>query len=226
MMAAGKITALEVQKRNKQRISVFVDDVYAFSLSIDDAARLYKGQTLTEAEIDALRDHDEVGRAVDVGARFLAVRPRSVDEVRRKLAEKDVPSPVIDLAIERLTDIGYLDDVAFAAFWVRERLSSKPISPRALRYELRQKGVASDIIDEVLVDLDAAEAAYDAAQAGVRRLRGSTLREFREKLIGALARRGFGYSDAKVAVQRVIDELPEDFFAGDLPDPNDLPNDR
>ncbi|MCI0353322.1 MAG: hypothetical protein L0Z53_28210, partial [Acidobacteriales bacterium] len=77
------ITALEVQKKNKERVSVYLDGEYAFSLSLVEAARLRKGQALAEDDIHALQGQDEIGKAVDRAARFLAYRPRSVQEVRR-----------------------------------------------------------------------------------------------------------------------------------------------
>ncbi len=89
----GVITALEVQKRNKKRVSVFVDDAYAFSLSLDEAAKLHKGQLLSEAETAALIDDAAISAATDSAARFLAVRPRSAQEVRQNLARKGLSPP-------------------------------------------------------------------------------------------------------------------------------------
>lgn len=216
-MERGVITALELQKRNKQRVNVFVDGEYVFSLTLDDAARLHKGQTLTQTEIDALRDADEVVRAVDRAARFIAYRPRSEQEVRRNLQDKDVPAPVIDAAVTRLQQLGYLDDRAFADFWVKNRNTFRPSSERALRYELRQKGVSDRIISDVLAEAETDDAAYRAAQGQIRRLRGLTRREFRAKLNGFLQRRGFSFSDARSTIERFIEELEHedpDYFAG------------
>jgi regulatory protein len=218
MMEQGTVTGLEVQKRNKKRVRVFLDGEYAFSLSLDDAARLRKGQILSEAEINALRDQDAITRATDAAARFLGLRPRSVQEVRQNLARKDLPPPVIDQAIERLTMLGYLDDRSFAAFWVADRGQFKPLSPRALRYELRRKGIADTIIDEVLADLDAEDAAYRAASSQLRRMRGLDRRTFREKIGVFLGRRGFSYAMSRDTVRRLIETLEEEdpeFFASE-----------
>ncbi|HYO87631.1 MAG TPA: hypothetical protein VER79_03230, partial [Candidatus Limnocylindrales bacterium] len=89
------ITGLETQKRNVKRVNVFVNDEFTFSLSLDEAAKLHKGQTLSDADIAQLRGDDEVARAVDRAVRLLGYRPRSEQEVRRSLAQKDVPQPVI-----------------------------------------------------------------------------------------------------------------------------------
>lgn len=216
-MPEGIISALEIQKRNKQRVNVYLDGEYAFSLALDEAARLRKGDFLSAAQVEALRTEDEVLRAVESAARFLSYRPRSIHEVRKNLREKDVPPPVIDAAMLRLEKLGYLDDAAFAAFWVRERSNFKPLSPQALRYELRQKGVPDAIIAEVLAQVDVEEAVLNAAQSQLRRLRGSTRRTFRERLSAFLQRRGFAYRDIRAALRRIEEDLENDtaFFALD-----------
>lgn len=203
----GKITALEVQKRNKERVNVYIDGEFAFALSLIEAARLHKGQSLNEAEIVTLRDEDEVIKAVDTAVNFISFRPRSIHEVRRNLAEKDVPEAVIDMAVERLSTLGYVDDFAFARYWIENRESFKPLSPAALRQELQQKGVVRDIIDEVLSDLNADDAAYRAALTQVRRIRTKDRREFKRKLGAFLQRRGFSFSTVRSVTTRIIEDL-------------------
>jgi regulatory protein len=206
-MQKGIVTALEIQKRNKERVNIFIDGEYAFNLNLMDAARLHKGQVLSETEINALRGEDAVIQAVDSASHFLSFRPRSISEVRRNLAEKEVLPEVIDAAIARLTQLGYLDDVAFARFWVQNRSEFKPLSHRALRQELRQKGVASTVIDEVLSELDESELAYKAALSQTRKLRHLPPKEFHTKMANFLQRRGFSYSTTREVIARLQDEF-------------------
>jgi regulatory protein len=214
----GTITALEIQKRNKERVNVYLDGEYAFSLALIEAAKLRKGQPLTDAEIDALRGEDDVTRAVDYAANFLSYRPRSVAEVRRNLEKKDLSEVVIEQAIDRLQQLGYVDDVAFARYWLENRDTFKPRGPAALRYELRQKGVADDIIGEALEALDPVDAARRAGEAKARRLRGLTRDTFRNKLGSFLQRRGFRYETTRDVIHQIMDELvadDPDFFVED-----------
>lgn len=201
------ITALEAQKRNKQRVNVYLDDEFAFGISLIEAAKLRKGQVLSEAEIAALRGEDAVLQAVDRAANFLSFRPRSTQEVRRNLAEKDTAAEVIEAAINRLVAMGYVDDIAFARYWAQNRGEFKPLSKKALRYELKQKGVADSVIDEALDNLDETEQAYKAAQSQTRKLRRLSRRDFRTKLAAFLQRRGFSYSTTRDVVDRLCDEL-------------------
>lgn len=206
----GVVTALEVQKRNPQRVNVYLDGEFAFGLSLIEAARLRKGQTLSDSEIAALRGEDAVSLAVDSAAHFLSYRPRSVQETRRNLKDKDIPAEVIEAAVTRLQTMGYLDDTAFARFWVKNRNEFKPLSHRALRQELRQKGIADAVIAEVLAEQDESGMAYQAAQGQLRKLRNRTPREFRQKMSAFLQRRGFSYSTVEEVVNRLKDELEAD----------------
>ena len=97
--------------------------------------------------------------------RFLEARSRSVSEVRRRLRQAGYPSELIEAAIARLTDIGFLDDAAFARAWLESRDRARPRGERALRLELRQKGVAREVSDAALDERrdEAAERATRAA---------------------------------------------------------------
>ncbi len=217
------ITALEVQKRDKERVNVYLDGDYAFSVPLIEAARLKRGQMLDETEINALKTEDSVTRAVDRAVRFLSYRPRSSAEVRRNLADKATPDAVIAAAVARLERLGYLDDRAFTRFWVESRQHAKPLGHRALRYELRQKGVPDPLIDEALDSYDAQDAAYSAARQRVQRYQGGPRSTFRHKLGGFLQRRGFDYDVIRQALDRLEEEADDgrfgaDFFSTEDPD--------
>jgi regulatory protein len=214
---AGTVTALEVQKRNKERVNVYIDDEFAFGLNLLDAASLKKGQALTEAQINALKSRDDVAQALDTAVRFLAARPRSITEIRRRLAKKDIEEAVVEEVIDRLMTLNYVDDLEFARFWVRNREDFNPRGPMALRYELRQKGLADSIIDQVLAELDPEDSAYRAAQKKFRSLRGKEPDEQRTKVGAFLNRRGFSYDVVRTVLDRIVQEQEEgevDGFTG------------
>ncbi|MBX3062211.1 MAG: RecX family transcriptional regulator [Anaerolineae bacterium] len=203
------ITALEAQKRNKERVNVYLDGEFAFGLGMLEASRLHKGQQLTEREIAALTTQDTVEQAYDRAVRFLGARPRSTAEVRRHLTEKETAPAMIEDVIARLEAHSYLDDTAFARFWIANRQEFRPRGNRALRFELREKGIASEIIDEVLALVDTQEAAYQAARSKARQLSKLEPREFREKLGAFLARRGFDYDAVREVTDRLLKEQKE-----------------
>ncbi|HLY24892.1 MAG TPA: RecX family transcriptional regulator, partial [Aggregatilineales bacterium] len=198
----------------KERVNVFLDGEFAFGLALIEAAMLHKGQQLSDAEISALKAGDEVQQAYDRAIRFLGQRPRSTAEVRRSLSQRQIDAGVIDEVIARLEGQGYLDDAAFARYWIGNRQQFRPRGERALRFELREKGVPDSIIGETLSGFDTSEAAYQAAQDRARRLRGLEKREFREKLGAFMARRGFDFETVREVTDRLWAEIHQDAGQG------------
>jgi len=198
---AGQITALRRQKKNRERVSVYLDGAYAFSLPALEAVKLRREQHLSDQEIEALESLDRRARAYDQAVRFLAVRPRSVWEVRKKLElyqrrrKETLPEAHIKWVTDKLLEQGYLNDEEFARYWVGQRQQFKPLAPRALRYELRSKGIAEDII-ETAVDgvVDAETAAWQAAHSQAHRWRRLDEETFRKKVSAFLQRRGFSWA--------------------------------
>ncbi len=204
---AGTITALKFQRRNKERVNVYLDGEYAFGLAAVEAARLRKGQVLSDAEIAALKTRDEQARAFDRAVRFLGYRPRSREEVERYLRGKGVDGEVIASVVRRLEQADYLDDEVFARFWVENREQFRPRSRRALRYELRQKGVDDQIIARVLNEVDEEAAAWRAIEGRLPRWATLARDELRQKIMGYLSRRGFDYGIILLAFEKACQEL-------------------
>lgn len=203
------ITALQADKRKRDRVDVFLDGDRAFSLPLTLAASLGVGQPLDDRAIARLRQEDEVARAVDRAARFLAYRPRSAAEVRQYLRRKGFADEAIAAALERMTQQGWLDDLAFARFWVEDRLRFRPMGRRALTYELSQKGVAAETIETALVDVDSLDAARRAARKSLRRWRKETPEQLRRKLWDSLQRRGFEADLCREVVEELLTENGE-----------------
>jgi regulatory protein len=199
---AGTITLLQQQKNNLERVSVFLDGEFAFGVTLDAAARLAKGQFLDDAEIAALQTGDEHDRAYQSALHFLGTRPRSSAEVQRNLQDKGFEEEAVAAAISRLVGHGYLNDEEFARYWLENRNRFRPRSAKAIRYELRQKGVERDNIEAALEGMDEDAAAWDAAASKLDRWRDLPEDEFERKLSGFLARRGFAFSTVRRTVQQ------------------------
>jgi len=191
------ITALTAQKKHQDRVNVFLDDVFAFGLPLNVAARLKVGQSLSTTDVAALQQQDLLDKAKNSAYRLISYRPRSVAEVWRHLERKGYDVNLIDAAIEQLQAVNLLDDLAFARYWVEQREVFKPRSKVALQQELRQKGVSRDVITAALTDLDETAAARRAAKKKVRLWANLPEALFRQKLGGFLQRRGFRYDIIK-----------------------------
>ena len=207
---SGTITRLQFQQKTADRVNVYLDGQFAFGLPALEAARLRVGQHLTDADIDALHAVDQTQKAYDRAVRFLSYRPRSVSEVRRHLAQDGEDEATVEAVLGKLAEQGYLNDAEFARYWVDNRTQFRPKGPRALRQELRQRGLESAEIDTALTGLNTAEGAYAAARGRAARLGGLATTDpaaFRRKLGEFLARRGFDYETIREVVARLAGEF-------------------
>jgi len=141
--------------------------------------------------------------------RFLEARPRSTAEVRRRLVTRGYRPDLVEGCLERLLDIGILDDEAFARTWVESRDRARPRGERALRAELRGKGIDRHVVDDVLEVRDSEQPDADAAAA--RRVlerhagalaRVADPRARRQRAYALLARSGFDSDTAVEAISR------------------------
>jgi regulatory protein len=144
---------------------------------------------------------------LEAALRFLEARQRSSSEVRRRLLLHGYRFDLVDGAIARLTDLGILDDEAFARSWVESRDRARPRGERALRVELGQKGIDRATADGVLEEREIERPEADAEAAArllVKQARAlarvADPRERRQRAYALLARNGF---DSETAVQAI-----------------------
>jgi len=193
---SGKITALETQKWRKDRVNVFLDDRYAFSLQDILAVSLRRGQILTDQEIANLCQQDAIESTYEKTLHYLSFRPRSEQEIRRYLHEKGLTEETSEQVVARLKRAHLVDDRDFAQFWVESRQAHRPRGRRALRAELLRKGVPTDVIESSIRDVDEQAQALEAARRVAHRLSMLEQRVFFHRLLGYLQRRGFSYETA------------------------------
>jgi regulatory protein len=203
-----KITALKRQRRNPDRVNIYLDGEFAFGLSRIVAGWLVVGQELNAEKINLLKTEDEQEVAYQRALKFISHRIRTEDEIRRNLNKHKIPSEVIESVIKRLTRSDLINDVHFARSWVENRNEFRPRAHRILSYELRKKGVAENVILEILEStIPDEELALKAAQKQAHRYKELEWPEFRKKLSGYLARRGFPYNIISLVVEQVWAEL-------------------
>jgi regulatory protein len=204
-----KITAISQQKRNRQRVNIYLDGEFAFGLTRIVAAWLQVGQEISDEKIAQLQFEDNREMAYQRALKFINYRPRSRSEVRKKLQELNIAQENIDYVLSRLTESGILNDEKFAQLWVENRSEMRPRGKRALAYELKRRGVDRKTIDQAIATVDEEELAYDAAHRRARILQGQEWNDFRQKMFRYLAQRGFTYELCAQVVSRVWNELHE-----------------
>ena len=211
-LADGTITRLAQQKKDLDRVSVFVDDAFAFGLAVDLVieAGLRKGQALSAERQRELLVRQETFAAKASALAGLANRARTAHEVRDALARKGFAEAVAEDTVADLERLGLVDDAAYARSFVRGRFSARGYGPARLRQDLTRKGVDRATIDAALAELteaeDLGEAARDQAARKWRSLGSEDdLRKRKKKTMDYLVRRGFGFDQARTAVDAVAD---------------------
>ena len=167
---------------------------------------------------------DDPAVVLDAAARFLEARSRSVTEVRRRLTGAGYRADLVDGAIARLTELGMLDDEAFAQAWVESRDRARPRGERAIREELRVKGIDRGVIDDVLegrrtADTDSTPDRDAAERLLARNARTLTRvadpRQRRQRAYALLARNGFDPETCREAAASFVLSLDVDPDAGE-----------
>jgi len=172
--------------------------------------------TTTDVDRGPPADPESVARPIVLTK--LTARARSRRELADALEQRQVPADVAQKVLDRFSEVGLVDDAAFARAWVDARQTSRGLSRRALAFELQRKGVDADIVTDSLGEIDE-EVEYAAARGLVARKLRSTRRSEPKarwrQLVGVLARRG--YSSA-LAIRVVSDALQAEDLPADDPE--------
>ncbi|GAA1610636.1 hypothetical protein GCM10009789_76240 [Kribbella sancticallisti] len=177
--------------------------------------RFGSGQPSTPADpaIDQPSDPESVARTILLDK--LTAQPRTRSELADMLAERDIPDDVASAVLDRFTEVGLIDDAAFANAWVESRHRGRGLGKRALAQELRRKGVDDELARDALDELDP-----DQEEATARALVRRKMRSMRSldrqvamrRLLGMLARKGYPGGLAMTIVKQELaasdEELP------------------
>lgn len=190
-----KITDLKQGLRNPDRVNVYVDSRFSFSLDISQVVDfgVKVGLEISDSDLEEFKKASEFGKLYQRTLEWVLVRPRSIRETNdylyKKIFEKKLDKNYIDRIIEKLKAKKYLDDHRFAEYYVENRFVKKGVSIKRLKMELMKKGVSPDIIEEVLAGSDR----NDEEELKKMILKKRARYQDDEKLTAYLCRQGFQY---------------------------------
>lgn len=148
--------------------------------------------------------------SLNVAYRYLSYRPRSEAEVRHMLQRRRFTDQVVDQTLARLREQELTDDAAFALFWRDNRLTFRPKSKRLIQKELRDKRVASEIVEQVTTDIDDDAIAYKLGFGRMAAIGHLDYRDFYRRLSGYLGYRGFSHEVVRRTVARLWREREQE----------------
>jgi regulatory protein len=191
-----QITALKAQVRDSQRVNVYVDGVYSFSLGLDDVLRLKikNNQQVTEDNIASYKKISQNSKITAASLEWVLVRPRSVKELQDYLRRKKIdPDVALDIS-NQLQQKGYIDQQRYAT-WTTERLRRKAYSSRAISAALLKAGIAKDNAALTTPHTDT-----DALMTVLQKVASRPRYADPKKLTAYLLSKGFLYSDVRQAL--------------------------
>ena len=149
-----EITSAEKNKKNNNRLSIYIDGKYSFTISEDDyiSMNLYDNPVLTDDKIDYIKNTLNFREAKSLAVRYLSLKLRTEKEVKVKLQDEGYDSACIEQVIEELKSLGYINNKLYAQKYVFDRSKLKPLSKKLMKQELLAKGIPGDVADEVLDD--------------------------------------------------------------------------
>jgi regulatory protein len=203
-----KITAIKAQLKNENRVSIFVDGVYSFSLNLDQllTEKLKKNDELDENRVKQLKKLSEEGKLKQKTMEWLMGRPHSTREFREYLYKKQASKELIDAWVDEFTEKNYLNDEQFAR-WFAENRRRKNKSNRAITAELYAKGIPSVTIKSIVTSLDNDSDKDEKSEERalndlVNKLRNRPRYQDERKLITYLLGKGFSYDAIKQTLNK------------------------
>lgn len=213
-----KITDISSQQRNLNRVNIYVDGKYRFSLDISQVASLgvKLGREYSDQEINQLEQESQFGKLYSRALEYCLIRPHSAREVRDYLWRKTrltrykskktgeikerpgVSQKLADRVYDRLVEKSYINDDEFTRYWVENRNQTKGMSRRKIEAELRSKGVSDEIIKHNIEQTLRNDA--DELQKIISKKQSKYPDQ--QKFIQYLARQGFSYDDIRSALHQ------------------------
>lgn len=217
-VVSGVISSITAQKKTKDRVNIFVDGEFAFGLHTDVlvARGLNKGQVLSEQDVIELLDEDEFYRARFKAFHLLSYRTRTRFEMSQRLSRAGFSGASIAKVIDRLCELGMIDDQTFAREFTEARVRAKGYGPLRLRSELSKKGIDAELIEEAISTAYTTENPDVLALRAAKKYLPKLAREVdpfkrRNKLTAFLSRRGFTFDQMSLAIDalKILDENTE-----------------
>ncbi len=209
----NKITKIETQKKNKNRVSIFIDEKYALGIYYQTLMKfdLSVGMVIDEVLKNKIIIEDEYSKAFNDALHYLSYRNRTKFEIREKLREKEYTNITIDQVIKELVQLNYVDDQGFAKEYIGFKI--KKMGKRKIRYKLEALGIDALVIDQELMaytNADEYKAAYKIASKKNDCYNSISYQKRYNRLSGLLNRRGFSYDVTKDVLSEILEEYKEE----------------
>lgn len=203
------ITKIEVGKRNKERVNIYIDEEFAFSLSAEIVYKenLAPKQTVDVEKLIKLAKEDEFMKCKNSALRIVERSYKTEKEVQTKLLAKEYSKESIDRTMEFLREYRLIDDQSYVKMYVKDKLRSQ--GKNKIKYNLKRKGICDELINAELSNIDNEESRDGAVILAEKKYRELQRREsdkykISQKLYRFLISKGYNYDLASQVMKEVI----------------------
>lgn len=201
------ITKIEKQVNNQKRYSIYIDEKFAFGVREEDLIyfKLKENSEITEQRYNYIMEYVIYTKAKDKAYKFLGYKARSEKEVRDKLTKENYPQEIIDRIIELFKHYNYINDENYTKAYINNRIKFKPRAKRMLKYELAQKGIDSDTIENIIdsSNIDETDIAINLLQKKLKNKKDIEQKE-KQRIYNYMLKRGFDYETINKAFKEVL----------------------
>ena len=201
------ITKISTQKR-KGRYNIFIDNEYAFSVSERTLAekRLLKGTELSTEDIKEIKKAESDSHAIQLAMSYLSYQPRSVYEILEYLNKHEISQDASQAAVQNLIKLNYLNDNNFARLFIKNNLRVGKDGPRAVDRKLKQKGLAADVIQEALYEIEDEEwidAGLRLVHSLIHQVGKLSYKDIKQKALTKLRAHGFDQELGELVIEKL-----------------------
>lgn len=205
-----KVTKIEVQKNNKERVNIYVDNKYAFAAFIDTIINegIVKGLELNSEIINKINCEERIKKCKNDAIKIVEKSYKTEKEVIDKLKSKEYTEKEIDYAINFLKEYKFIDDMSYAKSYIKSKTNNN--GKNKIRYALKRKGISDEIINETLNSINENEELESAMEVGYKKYISIIKREndkykIKNKLCAFLVGRGYDFQTAIKAVNKIME---------------------
>ncbi|WP_312699711.1 RecX family transcriptional regulator [Sedimentibacter sp.] len=204
-----KITKIEYQKKNKDRVNVYIDDNFSFGIDLNIMIKysLTKNMELSDEFIEDILKAEEEINVYNYGLTVLSRSLKSEKQLKEKMLEKGYDTDLVDKVIERLKKRKYINDEYYCDSLINSRINGAKYGKRRIAQELYEKGVDREITEDKLREISDEEEFERAYELGIKKFKSIKEEDTRKKsgkLSNYLIYRGFDYDTVKKVVAKIL----------------------
>lgn len=212
-----RITKIEYQKKNKDRVNIYLDDEFAFGVDLNIMIKyaLAKNMELDDDFINEIIVAEDEKKVFNYAVSILSRAPKSKREIKTKMTEKGYESEIIDKVIEKLISYKYIDDEMYSEAFIRDKINFSKYGKRKIQEGLYSKGINKEIIQDKLKEISYEDELKRAEELAAKKLRTLTKEEpmkKKMKIYNYLLNKGFEYETTRKAVSNILKSDFEDDY--------------